>query len=646
VLAKYPEVSHRSKESHFTMTVDPTSLAPFPPATHEQWRHAVDGVLAKGVELSPEQLVQRFQRQLVSRTYEGLEIQPLYTALDVPVATHELPGQPPFTRSATPAGAVPNGWEVRQRVVVRGDGSAAAADALSELERGTTGLWLDVSANADAVDVDTLDRALTGIFLELVPITLDAGGALRPAEALTELWRRRNHGAHEAQGCLGVDPIGALMRRGGSLHEVDAHTPEVVALVQRIAATTPRVRTLVADATAWHDAGANDADELAGVLAAGVTYLRWLTDAGVDVGTALGQLELRIAATADQFLTIAKVRALRVLWHRLAEVSGGEPADRAARIHAVTSRAMTTRYDPWVNLLRTTVACFAAGVGGADAVSVSPYDHLIDEHAGGELGRRMARNTQAILLDESNLGRVIDPAGGSWYVEHLTQALADAAWSAFQEIEAAGGLLAAYDQGWVHHRVNASWQRRQADIATRKVPITGVSEFPNIDDEIPAPLAEAAGAAGELAPLPMRRHAEGFERLRGAADDHRRRTGTHPDVIVWGLGTPADSTARVTFAKNLFEAGGLLTRFVESLDAVDLTGRLVCLCSSDARYAELAADAARAAKAGGAARVYLAGRPADLVDTLQQAGVDEFVALGVDALDVLSRALTSAGVER
>ncbi len=630
------------------MTVDPTSLAPFDAATAEQWRLAVDGVLAKGAELTAEQLAQRFQRQLVSRTYDGLDIQPLYTAGDVTVQGETLPGQPPFTRASTAAGAVPNGWEVRQRVAVHDDGSETAALALSELERGTTGLWLDVTARGEGDTVDTLDRALTGIFLELVPVTLDSGGRRAPAEALLQLWQRRGHGADEARGCLGVDPIGALMSRGGTLADVRADIAEVVSLVQRVASDTPQVRTLVADATPWHDAGASDADELAGALAAGVTYLRWLTDAGVDLATALAQLELRVAATSDQFLTIAKMRALRLLWHRVAEAAGAAPDARAARIHAVTSRAMATRYDPWVNLLRTTVACFAAGVGGADAVTVSPYDHLLDSSTPSDLGRRMARNTQAVLLDESNLGRVIDPAGGSWYVEHLTQALAEVAWTAFQDIERAGGLLEAFESGWVHSRVDATWEQRRADIATRKVAITGVSEFPNIDDDIPAAsaaTAESSTTANGLAPLPRRRYADGFEALRQAADDHRRRTGRRPEVVLVGLGTPADSTARATFAKNLFEAGGLVTRFVESIDS-DVSGHLVCLCSSDARYGELAADATRALKAAGATRVYLAGRPADQIETLQQAGVDEFVALGVDALDVLGRALTHAGVDR
>jgi len=628
------------------MTVDPTSLAPFEPATAEQWRRAVDGVLAKGADLSPEQLAQRFQRQLVSRTYDGLEIRPLYTAGDVAGPGEQLPGTPPFVRATTVAGGVPHGWEVRQRVAVRGDGSAAAALALGELERGTTGLWLDVTGPVDEVTVDVLDRALAGIFLELVPITLDAGGRSGPAQALLELWQRRGHGAAEAAGCLGVDPIGASMRDGGTANDTQTAIGEAVALARRVADTVPRVRTLVADATPWHDAGASDADELAGALAAGVVYLRRLTDAGVDVETALRQLELRVAATSDQFSTIAKMRALRVLWHRVAEVAGAAPGDRGARIHAVTSQAMTTRYDPWVNMLRTTVACFAAGVGGADAVTVHPYDHLVDPAAPSELGRRMARNTQAVLLDETNLGRVIDPAGGSWYVEHLTQALADSAWAAFQQIEAAGGVLSAFESGWVHARVDATWARRQADVATRKVAITGVSEFPNIDDDIPAPPAVAVGEHRGHGPLPRHRYAEGFEALRAAADAHRRRTGSRPEVVLLGLGTPADSTARATFAKNLFEAGGLATVLVDSVDGVDLSGRLVCLCSSDTRYAESALEAVRAATQAGAARVYLAGRPPDLTEALQQAGVDEFIALGVDALDVLSRALTHAGVER
>jgi methylmalonyl-CoA mutase len=628
------------------MTVDPTSLAPFEPTTAERWRQAVDAVLAKGSELTAEQLAQRFERQLVSRTYDGLDIQPLYTADHAPAGVDSIPGQPPFTRGSTAASGIPNGWEVRQRVEITGDGSAAAALALSELERGTTGLWLDVAQIADHIDADLLDRALTGIFLELVPVTLDTGGRRAPGEALLQVWQRRGHNAHEARGVLGVDPLAALMTQGGTAQDVRAEIAEVVSLATRVASTYPQVRTLVADATPWHDAGSSDADELAGAIAAGVTYLRWMVDGGMDVATALHQIELRVAATADQFLTIAKIRALRALWHRVAEASGAEPAHRGARIHAVTSWAMTTRYDPWVNLLRDTVACFAAGVGGADAVTVHPYDRLVGPSTGTELGRRMARNTQAVLLDESNLGRVIDPAGGSWYVEHLTQALADTAWTAFQEIEAAGGLLTAYEQGWVHRRVDATWEHRQADIATRRTAITGVSEFPNIDDDISAPAPLTPSDHQGLVPLPRRRYADGFEVLRDAAAAHRRRTGTGPEVVLVGLGTAADSTARATFAKNLFEAGGLATRFVESTHETDLSGRLVCLCSSDARYGELAVDAAKAAKAAGATRVYLAGRPSDLVEVLRQAGVDEFVALGVDALDVLSQALIHAGVDR
>lgn len=642
------------------MTVDPTSLAPFEPTTAEQWRQAVDAVLAKGSELTAEQRAQRFERQLVSRTYDGLEIQPLYTAADAPVGVDSIPGQPPFTRGSTAASGIPNGWEVRQRVEIRGTAAEAAALALSELERGTTGLWLDVAQIASGVTPDLLDQALTGIFLELVPVTLDTGGQRAPGEALLEVWQRRGHPAHEARGGLGVDPLAALMTQGGTADAVRAELAEVAPLVSRVASTYPQVRTLVADATPWHDAGSGDADELAGAIAAAVTYLRSMVDGGIDLATALHQIELRVAATADQFLTIAKIRALRMMWHRVAEAAGAEPGDRGARIHAVTSWAMTTRYDPWVNLLRHTVACFAAGVGGADAVTVHPHDRLVDPNVGSELGRRMARNTQAVLLDESNLGRVIDPAGGSWYVEHLTHALADTAWTAFQEIEAAGGLLAAYEQGWVHRRIQATWERRQADIATRRTAITGVSEFPNIDDDLPvsqvAPIAVPVTNApsNAVAPLPRRRYADGFETLRAAADEHRRRTGNRPEVVLLGLGTPADSTARATFAKNLFEAGGLATRLVDiaaepqafqaAFTAAGVSDRVVCLCSSDALYGVVGVQAAQAAQTAGARRVYVAGRPSGLTEALEHAGVNEFVAMGMDALDVLARALDHNGV--
>ncbi len=329
---------------------------------------------------------------------------------------------------------------------------------------------------------------------------------------------------------------------------------------------------------------------------------------------ALRRLEFRYAAGADQFATIAKLRAARRIWARVAQVCE-VPHLGAQRQHAVTSDAMMTARDPWVNLLRTTIACFAAGVGGADAVTVQPFDLRLGLPDG--FSRRIARNTQSLLIEEANVARVLDPAGGSWFVESLTDALAHAAWDVFTEVERAGGMAAALRSGLVADRLEATWQRRAENLAHRRDPITGVSEFPNLEERrpvrAPAPLPPSGG-------LPRRWYAQGFELLRDAADAAPQA----PTVNLVTLGPVAAHAARMSFAANLFAAGGI--RIVHNG-----SGNVACICGSDRSYAEEAAATAQRLKAEGAQKVWLAGKPGGY------GGVDDYLYSGCDALAVLQQ---------
>jgi methylmalonyl-CoA mutase len=389
------------------------------------------------------------------------------------------------------------------------------------------------------------------------------------------------------------------------------------------------MRALTVDATPYHDAGGSDAQELGVALATGLAYLRALTDAGLSIEAALDQIEFRYAASADQFLTIAKFRAARRAWARVAQACGAV-GDRQ-RQHAVTSTAMMTARDPWVNMLRTTLACFGAGIGGADAVTVTPFDAMLG--VPDSFGRRIARNTQSLLLEEAHLGRVVDPAGGSGYVEALTNELANTAWSWFQEIERAGGIGAALSGGLIAERLEATWAQRQHNIAHRRDAIIGVSEFPNLAEVLPKRQA--------LPPVPTRlpthRYAEAFESLRDAADAHAASTGARPRVVLAALGTPAAYGARVSFAQNLFAAGGIQTVVADPASA---TGTVVCVCGTDKAYAASAEDVARSLREQGVAHVWLAGRPASYE------GVDAYIYTGCDAIAVLTTVLTQLGVAR
>ncbi|MCE3030468.1 methylmalonyl-CoA mutase family protein [Streptomyces sp. CMSTAAHL-2] len=598
------------------MTVLPDDGLPlaaeFPDATHEQWQRLVEGVLRKsGKEVSG-----AAAEDALSTTLEdGLRTRPLYTARDT-APDPGLPGFAPFIRGARSEGGVADGWGVRQRHTTLADGAV-----LADLENGGTSLWLALGEGG--IPLADLGRALEGVYLDLAPIVLDAGrDTAEAAGALLALYADKGVEPKAVRGNLGGDPLGYEARTGAA-----QDFAPYAGLAARCAETYPGLRALTVDALPYHEAGGSAAQELGASLATGVAYLRALTEAGLSVEQAAGQLEFRYAATADQFLTIAKLRAARRLWARVAEVSG---APGAQTQHVVTSPVMMSRRDPWVNMLRTTIATLAAGVGGADSVTVLPFDHALG--LPDAFARRIARNTSTILIEESYLARVIDPAGGSWYVERLTDELAEAGWEFFRTIERDGGQAAVLRSGRLRTDLATTWAERSKKLAKRREPITGVSEFPLLAEKPverePAPKAPSGG-------LPRVRRDEAFEELRARSDAHLAATGARPRIFLATLGPAAEYTARASFAANLFQAGGIEPVTEGTFEDSGATEAV--LCSSDATYAERAEETAAALRAAGARQVFLAGRG-------EYAGVDRHVFAGCDAVDVLSATLDRMGV--
>lgn len=598
----------------------------FPAVSRDEWRALVASVLAKSGRdgVDPE-------AALTSTTYDGIEIKPLFTAADAhSVAVDGLPGHPPFVRASTPEGAVRTGWDVRQRHAdpdVRRTNEAVLAD----LNNGATSLWLVLGDSGLAVG--DLPAALDGVYLDLAPIALDAGSRTREAAgAFLALVASASVPSREVRGTLGADPIGWRARTGA-----EPDLPLLGELAER-AADHPHLHVATVDASVYADAGASDADEIATATAVGVAYLRALTDAGLSVDDALERLEFRFTVNADQFLSIAKLRAARRVWDRVAELSGADTSRRGQWQHATTSAAMMTRRDPWVNMLRTTIACFAAAVGGADAITVLPFDAAIG--LPDAFGRRIARNTQSVLHDESSLARVIDAAGGSWYVESLTDALAEKAWDSFTAVERAGGALAALDDGTLEGMFRATRDKRMDDIAHRRAPLTGVSEFAFVDEQpVTRPQAPAAPTGG---PLPSVRYAEQFEAFRDRAEQ-----GERPTVFLAALGPLAVHSARAGFASNLLQAGGIRpvtgTGELDEIVAAfrDSGTTVAVICSSDKVYAEAAEPAAAALRDAGATYVWLAGKPPASGD---YAGVDGYLYSGVNAVDALATTFDQLGV--
>ncbi len=593
----------------------------FPTPTRDEWVALVDQVVMRSGRIGADAEPGAGVETLTRSTPDGIRVRPLYTAADAPPAAIGVPGSAPFIRGGTVAGPVPSGWDVRQHHA-ESDVETARAAILADLQNGVTSIWLAVGPGATAVA--DIGMVLTDALLDLAPIVLDAGAAApEAAQAFLATAADRGVAPADLLGTLGLDPIGRRARTGSG-PDVDS----VVPLARRMAQEFPQTRAIVVDAVPVHAAGGSDAQELGFSLAAGVAYLRALTGAGLDVDAAARLLEFRYATTAEQFPTIAKLRAARRLWSRVTEASGGATPQFQ---HAVGSPTMITRRDPYVNLLRGTLAGFAAGVGGADAVTVAPFDAALG--ASEPFSRRIARNTQALLIEESHLARVIDPAGGSWFVESLTDALARAAWAFFQEIEAVGGAVAALDAGLIAERTATVRAAREQAVATRRTPLTGVSEFPDLD-EAPVrrrPLPDAPGGG-----LPVFRPAAPYEVLRDRSDATLAATGCRPRAFLATLGPQAAHTVRAGFARNLLQAGGVEAVEAGPTDsAPDVvaafreTGTPVAvLCSSDRLYAERAPDTVAALRAAGATCVLLAG-------TAEVDGLDGHLAAGGDALAVL-----------
>jgi methylmalonyl-CoA mutase len=535
------------------------------------------------------------------------------------------------------------------------DPAQANAQALQDLENGATGLAL-VFAGAPAArgfgvtinDIDALQRALSGIMLDMISLRLEtAPFAGRPVAEMMIGWFAKSEADPAAAAInFGLDPLGDLARTGGS----PLPWPE---LSQRAGGTAIFVRNkgflrsrfLRADGRVVHDAGGSEAQELAFVLAAGVAYLRLLESTGFALDEARRRISFLLAADADEFLTLAKFRALRKLWARVEEACGLAP--QPANVAAETAWRMMTARDPYVNMLRATLAVTAAGLGGADTITVLPFTLALG--LPDAFARRVARNLQLILLEESNLYRVADPAAGSG-IEALTVQIARSSWKQFQEIEAAGGAATALQSGLIQQKIAATRAAREDAIARRKDPITGISDYPNLGEVavrvLDVPRSEAKPPFPKtfdaLAPV---RLAEPFEALRDKSDIILSKTGARPKVFLATLGKLSEFNARAMFAKNFYEAGGIDATMSDGFsDQAAMvaafkgsTARLACLCSSDKIYANEAAAAASALKQAGAV-VHLAGRPGEHENAWNKAGVTTYIYAGCDVLATLRAA--------
>lgn len=647
---------------------DPLSLSDvFEPTSEADWLSALEKAL-KGRGLDT------LERTLPG----GVSIKALYRETDFPASSDPLghPGAAPFIRGGEAHRDPYLPWDIRQ-VFTFPDAQTTNRELLRDLERGVSSIELKLDNTGQSgvplCTVEDFEIALEGVRADLAPIALDHGGGTgASAAALLGMWADTQENAKALRLDYNIDPLGSLARLGVVEGGLDTAFQRLAGLHDALALRFPRARTIRIDVRMVREAGGSAPQELGAVIASAIDTLRRLDTIGVTPDRVVPRMMFCLSATANYGLEIAKLRAARRLWAQCLDTLGLAPAPLV--IQSCTASLMLTRYDAWVNMLRGAAACFAGGVGGADIVSVTPFNQPLG--IPDELGRRVARNTQIIAQEESHLGRVADPAGGAWFTEKLADDLSAAGWEVFQQIEAEGGYGASLMADVFQARVAETRATQQKDVARRKVAITGVSEFPLLD-EIDPPIAHATppneacpiSDAGLKALVPAYRAspgedsqgepfwpirlAEPFERLRDHARRSQKRNGAPPAVFLATLGPISEHTARADFARNLFAAGGIdaktapsLTDSPKALAAASAKSgcALAVICGSDARYGDEAEAAARALKGAGVQRLYLAGKPGALETAWREAGIDSFIHVGVDVVATLELAHAELGL--
>lgn len=657
----------------------------FPAVSFEDWQNAALKAL-KGAAL----------HDLDCDLYEGLTSKPLYTARNGASAAAQSghPGAAPFIRGAgQPVEGRP--WTIIQ-FLDHLDLAEANRQLKEDIAGGVQSFWMQFGGNIayggafiGARTLQAMERIFDGVSLEDIGIYISGGfDTVAGAALMASLWEKKGVFPDKVKGSAGLDPLSAIAANG----QVPAERSQALADALD-AATYLRekgfgLRPFLVSGRVWHQAGGSAREELAYTLAAAVSYWRGCVENGWSLEDTASGIGFALSAEADLFITIAKFRAMRALWARVIETAGLPP--RAPSIIAEMSFRMITERDPHVNLLRATAAAFGAAIGGAEACLLIPFN---TRHGTPDaFSRHLARNTQLILQEEAQLGRVADAAGGSWYVETLTHQLAEAAWNEFRRVEKAGGLLPALEEGLIARQITDVKMRRALNIAHNRDKITGVSSFPSLaeeplfsrpedleidlgalDDEgiVPilppasrgkrfAAMIEAAGNGATLkglergcetlmerydfVPATAERLAEPFELLRAASDKALARVKARPPVFLANLGPLAEYNSRASWAKNFYAAAGIESIDNNGFDEFEKLIRrfqrspapIACICASDKTLGQMSGVAA-ALKRGGAVAVYLAAEPGTLsiLSDEDKRAVDRIIYEGCNMLKLL-----------
>ncbi len=614
-------------------------FAEFPPVSTEQWMEKVIADL-KGAD---------FNKKLVWKTNEGFDVQPFYRAenMDEVSFLNSLPGEFPFVRGTKKTN---NEWLVRQSIAVT-DLAEANKKALNYLMRGVDSLAFVF--NGGELTVADLDVLLKDVCLPAVEVNFVGTCSKKATEAFVAYVKKAGYDLAEVKGSVEYDPFGKFAVTGVLRNGAEHVLANAASLIEQTL-EMKKFKTLAVNGKNFGNAGASAVQELGFSLAQGAEYLTALTEKGVEIDAVAKKLKFNFSVSANYFMEIAKLRAARLLWAQIVKAYGPK-CDCSAKmsIHAETGSWNKTVYDAYVNMLRTQTEAMSASIGGADSITVLPFNAAYE--ASNEFSDRIARNQQLLLKEESHISKIVDPAAGSYYIEELTAALAENAWKLFIDVQEKGGFIAALREGFIQAEVKKMAAKRDGNVATRRENLLGVNQFPNFTEKVESELDAAVFApvdltaeGAEIETLKPYRGAQAFEALRYKTDVYAK-TNKRPLAFMLTIGNLAMRKARAQFACNFFAVAGFevmdnngFKTVEEGWEAAQKAGAaIVVICSSDDEYAELAPAAFEAI--AGKAIFVVAGAPA-CTDELKAKGITNFISVKSNLLAELKQYQASLNI--
>lgn len=613
----------------------------FPDYHYNDWKkHAEDSLKGKSIE------------SLQRATYENIILKPLYTVEDHQ-AMSVYPGKSDFRRGTDSLGYLRENWKIAQRLSYT-DLEDLKGKLKLALESGQTALSIDVSK--ELFDKNGFLEELFKDYYCRIPFALDAGRYQDDVFISLEKLVKGQEDRANVTGYVANDPLADVIMNGLIPEHFSEILEEFSETVKKANESLPHLRTVLVNTSPYHNGGANAVQELGIAAATGVFYIQSLS--GLEAEQIINQLIFKFSIGSNYFMEIAKLRAARVIWNKIAEAYGVSEDSRGMQIAADTSSFTTTLFDPYVNLLRGANEAFASVVGGVQYLHVNEFDKLTGSNSFSE---RIARNIQLILQEEPHLKTVIDPAGGSWYVEKLTNELATSAWAFFQEIEANGGILEVLKSNWLQTKISEVFEKRKADIFSRKQSIIGTNVYANLDDDAPkdikAQTVEASTSPKEgfqIAPIPQVRLAQPYEALRMKAEELKRKSGSQPSVGLICLGSLKQHKARLDFVRGFLSAGGISVQPSQPIFSVEEAIEFVkdsdtkhfCICGTNDQYQILGIEILHSIKSNLADQIIcLAGLPEqDEQVKWTENGLKQFLHVKSNCFETLSSILSEMEV--